>query len=378
MRMLKMGMPDQRHQRLGAVLVHDLRTVGSRHLRQFRQRQDHGLALAGLRRILDKGIVQRAAVLGVWPPPGRRIFASALGGCFLSSRALSSAGEMGAGFRADRSRRQQFQDGSAHKRPMRRMARADRSARSTSGIMPGIECLGLLDDAVHRFLADLGILIDQQRATVETSSDCTSASLTLSLKGFLLAMAVSTSCTWPQAMIFDQVGVGEQRRIFQDRAPRRSLPDHAPDSATSWGMQSRRLISSARTARTLTAAVRGQAFQGGDGERQHMQLSRSRQAGHQPGDLDRQFRAHIFGVVVGQHAVAWAGSGRVGGDGGAVAGAPCSARYSNSVRARHRRGCEIACRRSSCFAPGADFQNVQRRRADQGPALCASRGRVRS
>ena len=81
------------------------------------------------------------------------------------------------------------------------MARADRSARSASGM-----CQALISSAcsMMRSIVSLRILasgLTSSAATAGTSRVCTSLSVTFSLTGLRLAMAVSTSCTWPQAMI---------------------------------------------------------------------------------------------------------------------------------------------------------------------------------
>ena len=162
----QMGMPDQRHQRLGAVPVPgSCCTVDSRTPGQLRQRQDHDLALAGQRRVLDKGVVQPAFVLGVGHRLGGAFGVEPVGGSFCSSRARSSRLRwVRVAWLEDRSAPPAARAWRAPTKPaMRRMARADRSARSASGICQAFDLFGLLDDAVHRLLADLGVGIDQQR-----------------------------------------------------------------------------------------------------------------------------------------------------------------------------------------------------------------------
>ena len=140
--------------------------------------------------------------------------------------------------------------------PTRRMARADRSVRNANGI-----CHALNASAWARMLSIVSLRIfaselTSSAATAETSSDCTNKSATGSLTGLRLAMALNASCTCPQAMISIRSASDSNGEYCRMGAATTALRSRARRSTKSLGTHVRLLISSARMARTRTAASR--------------------------------------------------------------------------------------------------------------------------
>ena len=248
---------------------------------------------------------------------------------------------------------------------MRRMARAERSARSASGI-----CQALISSAWSTIRSSVSLRIfasglTSSAATAGTSSDCTSRSLTGSLTGLRLAMAVSTCCTWPQAMISIRSASdssGEYSRMGAAttasqvaRQPQRDVARDAVQALDLFGQDG------AHPHRRIAR----QTFQRLDGEGEDVRAFALRQARHQARDLHRQFGAHLFILIVGQQAVGGGGRREIGGHrvagGGRAMGGEIVQHIGAGIGAARQFG--GAARRG-----GADVQNVERVARVRGPA----------
>ena len=152
----------------------------------------------------------------------------------------------------------------------------------------------------------------------------------------------------------DQIGIGEERRIFDDRLGHDSLDvvrqllddvlGHAVEVLDFLGEHG-------ADTRLLVARERFQRF---DGQFAQMSLFDQEKAGEQAPDLARQFDAHIVLCILGQQTVRACGGGRIGRDGAARGAGAILREVMQHVLARIGVRSEFVTRRL-----GALFQHAQ-------------------
>ena len=121
-------------------------------------------------------------------------------------------------------------------------------------------------------------------------------------------------------------------------------------------------------ARTRTAASRARHSSVSTVRREDMSAFALRQAGHQAGDLDRQFGAHIFIVVIGQQPVGGGGRGGIGGHRGARR--PARA-WRGQIMQHIGPGIGAGRQFAGAHSCAVGFPGCPAPRADSGPACAA-------
>ena len=186
------------------------------------------------------------------------------------------------------------------------------------------------------------------------------------LSGLRAAMAADDSSALRAGDDLDEIGVGEQRRIFQH-----GCGDHVSTSRASvrtmyLGTQSSDLMPSARTARTRGDLILRQTVQRLDRDARRCSRSSRPQIGHQARDLARQFGAHIVVGVVGETAIGVRPALRIGRDGAARGDGAVRGEIVEHIGARIVTAGQFVLR-----GLGALFQDAQNLLARQCPRQIA-------
>ena len=180
--------------------------------------------------------------------------------------------------------------------------------------MPGLDFLGLGGDVVERLLADFGIGIGQQRGDggdVERAGD-----------GFAdLGADRPAPGDGGENLLglgggdqLHQVGVGEQRRVFEDRRGDQRFDVARQRQHDEFGNAVERLDLFGQDGAHAADLVARQALQRLDGQGADMLAIRGGKVRHETGDLARQLGADVVIGIVGDVAVGVGGRGNVGRD----------------------------------------------------------------
>ena len=289
-------------------------------MRQFRQTQDHGFAVTGQGRVLNEIAVQRMFCLGAGDIGGGQGGGLRAIGFFLQPQAQPAV-QMGArGRRQIMTRRQPFNDRGPDKAGDTPDGAGGKIRAQRQRQMPGFDFLGLRHHPLQSFLADFRIRIDQQRRHgrhIERLNQC--------IADLLAQRTAARHRRQHFAHLsagddFDQIGIGQQRRIFQHR--------HGDDGFRIMRQRQHHIARHIGEMLDLfgqggthpCGGIIGEKFQGLDGKRHDMGAVPSGQPGHQARDLDRQFDAHILVIIIGQAAIDGGRGGDIGGNGGAGGG----------------------------------------------------------